>query len=270
MPNNYNDVVKQNKKYLTKAQVNSLAAASKAYGLQNAGTRAGALAESREQYDTAYRGLQNIGLAGNPNAAPASGEVPRLQTQVEQPLQSFNQRLMDVENRRLSALGSAYKKQTVAARAAAYAARQKALAEQQAKQQAAVDAANKAQLDGYKRTMQLQSQMAAQEAARQEKINSINTQGMKQTAYYQQQINDELNKLRAAAAVQGIAANNTYIAAETQKLTRQYQEATAKEEKLSSKKLPSLNQKTGECTRSTRQRVSTSARKRKSTKRRKR
>ena len=132
MPNNYDEVVKKNKKYLTNAQVKALATASKQYEAANAGSRAGALSEARQQYDTGYRGLQNMGLAGNPNAAPASGEVPRLQTQIKTPLESFNQRLRQVENQRLSALGAAYKKQTIAVRAAAYAARQKQLAQQQA------------------------------------------------------------------------------------------------------------------------------------------
>ena len=74
---NYDEVVKRNKDYLTQAQINALAAASKEYNIANAGNRAGALASAREQYDTAYRGLQNMGLAGNPNAAPASACVPR-------------------------------------------------------------------------------------------------------------------------------------------------------------------------------------------------
>ena len=96
---NYDEVVKRNKDYLTQAQINALAAASKEYNIANAGNRAGALASARQQYDTAYRGLQNMGLAGNPNAAPASGEVPRLQMQVKTPFDSYNERLKQVDPR---------------------------------------------------------------------------------------------------------------------------------------------------------------------------
>ena len=116
---NYDDVIEKNRRYLTKAQVNALVAASKEYNVQNAGKRASALASAREQYDVGYRGLQNMGLASGVNAAPTSGEVPRLKTQLQVPFEDYNRRLREVENKRLNALGGAFAQQTQQAQAAA-------------------------------------------------------------------------------------------------------------------------------------------------------
>jgi hypothetical protein len=127
---NYDDVIEKNKRYLTKAQVNALVAASKEYNIQNAGNRAGALASAREQYDTGYRGLQNMGLAGGVSAAPTSGEVPRLKTQLQVPFEDYNRRIREVENMRLNALGGQMAESTRRARAAE-AARQEALRQAQ-------------------------------------------------------------------------------------------------------------------------------------------
>ena len=115
---NIDDIIRKNKQYLTQAQIDALVAASKNYNMQNAGNRAGALATAREQYDTGYRGLQNMGLAGNQGAAPLSGEVPRLQQQIQTPFDDYNQRLKDVEHQRLGALGASMAQQTKAAWAA--------------------------------------------------------------------------------------------------------------------------------------------------------
>ena len=116
MASNYDEVVRKNKDYLTQAQINALAAASREYNIANAGNRASALASAREQYDAGMRGLQNMGLAGNPSAAPASGEVPRLQMQIKTPFDQYNERLRQVENRRLGQLGEQFKQETIAER----------------------------------------------------------------------------------------------------------------------------------------------------------
>jgi len=140
MPSNYDDVIRKNREYLTQAQISALAAAAKEYNIQNAGQRAGALASAREQYDAGYRGLQNMGLAGNISGADTSGEVPRLRAEIAAPFDSFNRRLNDVENKRINALGGQFAQQTQAARAAAAAARAQAEA-QAAQAKAQADAA---------------------------------------------------------------------------------------------------------------------------------
>lgn len=127
----YDEVIERNKRYLTNAQVNALVAASQEYNIQNAGNRAGALASAREQYDTGYRGLQNMGLAGAMSGAPTSGEVPRLQTQIQAPFDAYNNRLKQVENQRLNAMGGMMAEQTRQARAAAAAQQAAAKAAQE-------------------------------------------------------------------------------------------------------------------------------------------
>ena len=217
---NYDEVVKRNKDYLTQAQINALAAASKEYNIANAGNRAGALASAREQYDTAYRGLQNMGLAGNPNAAPASGEVPRLQMQVKTPFESYNERLKQVENQRLGALGEQFKQDTIAQRQAEEAARAaQAEAMRRAQLQAAAQtlqstafkvgttvmqgfankvmgipstkkenpagaAATKAQMDGRKRTEQVRAAAAGKLYNVTSSVNAAQERGAKLTQQY--------------------------------------------------------------------------------------
>lgn len=141
----YDDVIEKNKRYLTNAQVNALVAASKEYNIQNAGNRAGALASAREQFDTGYRGLQNMGLAGATPTQPTSGEVPRLVQDIRTPFDDYNRRLNDVEHRRLDALVGQFAQQTQAARAAAQQAeraRQETLQQQYQRAQAAARAIN--------------------------------------------------------------------------------------------------------------------------------
>ena len=217
---NYDEVVKRNKDYLTQAQINALAAASKEYNIANAGNRAGALASAREQYDTAYRGLQNMGLAGNPNAAPASGEVPRLQMQVKTPFESYNERLKQVENQRLGALGEQFKQDTIAQRQAEEAARAaQAEAMRRAQLQAAAQTlqstafkvgttvmqgfankvmgisstkkenpavanATKAQIDGVKRTEQVRAAAAGKLYNVTSSVNAAQERGAKLTQQY--------------------------------------------------------------------------------------
>lgn len=241
MPNNYDEVVKKNKKYLTNAQVKALATASKQYEAANAGSRAGALSEARQQYDTGYRGLQNMGLAGNPNAAPASGEVPRLQTQIKTPLESFNQRLRQVENQRLSALGAAYKKQTIAVRAAAYAARQKQLAQQQAAVDQAKASINAITAVTNATKLQAEQQMKATVKAKTAAPVAVAASAAKFAAGIEQQ-NKELDRLRAAAQVLGTKVDNAFTQAAEKNLQQQSTKATGKANITKG----NLNQKTGD------------------------
>ena len=219
------EVVEKNKRYLTQAQVDALAAASRQYNAQNAAGRASAQASAREQYDIGYRGLQNMGLAGSVSGAPTSGEVPRLKSRISAPFEDYNRRLRDVENRRLNALGGQFAVQTqaeeearaaaereaAARRAAAEAEQQRQAALRQAqlsaaavvskiqtavKQQTAVDAATKAQLDGMKRTA----------ALKQTTINSANVAGAKRTEQAQQQIAQDQMEIRAVAQLTGVKA----------------------------------------------------------------
>lgn len=215
------EVVEKNKRYLTQAQVEALSAASRQYNVQNAAGRASAQASAREQYDTGYRGLQNMGLAGSVSGPATSGEVPRLKSRISAPFEDYNRRLRDVENQRLNALGGQFAQQTMeeeariaaereaAARRAAEAARQAALRQVQlsaaavvskvqtaVKQQTAVDAATKAQLDGMKRTVSIK-QVAA---------NALNLDGVKKTAQAQQQIAQEQMEIRAVAQLTGVKA----------------------------------------------------------------
>ena len=221
---NYDEVVKRNKDYLTQAQINALAAASKEYNIANAGNRAGALESARQQYDTAYRGLQNMGLAGNPNAAPASGEVPRLQMQIKTPFDSYNERLKQVENQRLGALGEQFKQDTIAQRQAEEAARAaQAEAMRRAQLQAAAQTlqstafkvgttvmqgfankvmgisstkkenpavanATKAQMDGVKRTEQVRAAAAGKLYNVTSSVNAAQERGAKLTQQYKRTV----------------------------------------------------------------------------------
>lgn len=174
MATNYDEVIKKNKDYLTQAQVNALAAASNTYNLQAAGQRAAGLQQANTQYDTAYRGLQNVGLAGRMTAAPTSGEVPRLGMEVQDNFNRFSQRLEDVQNQRLSALGANYAAQTQQARAAeaerlrkeqeAEAARLRKQQEAEAKAQAAEEARLQKELEKAKAAAE--KARAAEEKAR--------------------------------------------------------------------------------------------------------
>lgn len=130
----YDDIIEQNKRSLTQAQIAALAQAAQQYSIENAGNRAGALASARQQYDTGYRGLQNMGLAGANGAQPTSGEVPRLKTEIQTPFDQYNQRLKSVERQRVAALSGnmVYQNQL-----AAEEARRRALAEEEARRQAA-------------------------------------------------------------------------------------------------------------------------------------
>ena len=132
MASNLDEVIKKNKDYLEQAQIDALVAASKTYNLQTAGQRAAGLQDARTSYNTAYRGLQNMGLAGRMSAAPVSGEVPRLGMEIQDNFNRFSQRLEDVQNQRLATLGGNYATQTMNARAAQAAAEAKARAQAEA------------------------------------------------------------------------------------------------------------------------------------------
>lgn len=156
MPARYDDAVEKNKKYLTRAQIKALAEASQRYDAMHAANRAEAQQSMQQQYDSGFRALQNMGLAGS---GATSGEVPRLQQQVRTPFDQYNQKLRDVEHQQLGVLAAAYAKQT----------RRRREAE---KRRRAEEAALKAQRDGMKRTamerarMQQTSEAAALKAQR--------------------------------------------------------------------------------------------------------
>jgi hypothetical protein len=228
---NIDDIIKKNKQYLTQAQVDALVAASKQYNIQNAGNRAGALATAREQYDTGYRGLQNMGLAGASGAQPTSGEVPRLEQQIRTPFDDYNQRLKAVENQRLGVLGENYAAQTRAAWAAEAERRRQEEAYQRAVAAAqsmlsniktsitpsyvgptltdAEKAARKAQADGLKRTQQIKQ--VAVDAA-----NKYQRDGINRTASPQ---------VIAAAAAFG--KGNATISQQSDRYEKAYKEADA-------------------------------------------
>lgn len=135
---NYDDVIRRNKRNLTRAQIRALSKAANRFSAENAGNRAGALSQLKEQYDTGYRGLQNMGLAGGVSAQATSGEVPRLGGKIETAFDQYNQKLNDVEHQRLKALGGAYAKATRRARYEAYKRRLAAEAARRAALEAAM------------------------------------------------------------------------------------------------------------------------------------
>lgn len=220
---NYDEVVKKNKDYLTQAQINALAAASKEYNIANAGNRAGALATAREQYDAGYRGLQNMGLAGNPDAAPTSGEVPRLQMQLKTPFDQYNDRLRQVENQRLGQLGEQFKQETIAAREAerrrqAALAAARAEAERQARLRAAAEAAQLRSISaGLKQTAVEKSgrtgSTITSDIKRQRNVNMTDTGTNGETA--REQLVQQTQQARAAdyaaAAVLGVSVPKTPV-----------------------------------------------------------
>jgi len=146
------EVVEKNKRYLTQAQINALAEASRQYNAQNAANRASAQASAREQYDAGYRGLQNMGLAGAVGNVAKSGEVPRLQTQIRTPVDEYNQRLRDVENRRLDVLGNQFAQQTQAEEAARAAAQRAAAEAEQLRRAQMIAAAIASNVQTIKQT----------------------------------------------------------------------------------------------------------------------
>jgi len=122
------DITEKYRKYLTGAQIQKLVEAQGNYERINAGNRADAQSQLRQQYDTGYRGLQNMGLAGSNGQQPTSGEVPRLQQQIITPFDRYNQKLREVEHKQLDALGGAFAKATKKRRAAEAAAAEEAAA----------------------------------------------------------------------------------------------------------------------------------------------
>lgn len=125
----YDDTVKKYKQYLKDAQIEALMEKSRQYNRENAGNRADAVSQARSNYDTAYRGLQNMGLAGA-KGTELTGEVPRLKTNIAGQFNRVNAQLYNREQQAVEALGGQYAAQTKAQQAAAAAAR--AAAESQA------------------------------------------------------------------------------------------------------------------------------------------
>lgn len=118
----YDDTVKKYKQYLKDAQIEALMEKSRQYNRENAGNRADAVSQARSDYDTAYRGLQNMGLAGA-KGTEITGEVPRLKTNIAGQFNRVNAQLYNREQQAVEALGGQYAAQTKAQQAAEAAAR---------------------------------------------------------------------------------------------------------------------------------------------------
>lgn len=118
----YDETVKKYKQYLKDAQIEALMEQSRQYNRENAGNRADAVSQARSDYDTAYRGLQNMGLAGA-KGTEITGEVPRLKTNIAGRFNRVNAQLYNREQQAVEALGGQYAAQTKAQQAAEAAAR---------------------------------------------------------------------------------------------------------------------------------------------------
>lgn len=118
----YDETVKKYKQYLKDAQIEALMEKSRQYNRENAGNRADAVSQARSDYDTAYRGLQNMGLAGA-KGTEITGEVPRLKTNIAGQFNRINAQLYNREQQAVEALGGQYAAQTKAQQAAEAAAR---------------------------------------------------------------------------------------------------------------------------------------------------
>lgn len=131
----YDDTVKKYKQYLKDAQIEALMEQSRQYNRENAGSRADAVSQARSDYDTAYRGLQNMGLAGA-KGTEITGEVPRLKTNIAGQFNRVNAQLYNREQQAVEALGGQYAAQTKAQQAAAAAARAAAASQAEAEEAA--------------------------------------------------------------------------------------------------------------------------------------
>lgn len=131
----YDDTVKKYKQYLKDAQIEALMEKSRQYNRENAGNRADAVSQARSSYDTAYRGLQNMGLAGA-KGTELTGEVPRLKTNIAGQFNRVNAQLYNREQQAVEALGGQYAAQTKAQQAAAAAARAAAASQAEAEEAA--------------------------------------------------------------------------------------------------------------------------------------
>lgn len=131
----YDETVKKYKQYLKDAQIEALMEQSRQYNRENAGNRAAAVSQARSDYDTAYRGLQNMGLAGA-KGTEITGEVPRLKTNIAGQFNRVNAQLYNREQQAVEALGGQYAAQTKAEQAAAAAARAAAASQAEAEEAA--------------------------------------------------------------------------------------------------------------------------------------
>ena len=131
----YDDTVKKYKQYLKEAQIEALMEQSRQYNRENAGNRADAVSQARSDYDTAYRGLQNMGLAGA-KGTEITGEVPRLKTNIAGQFNRVNAQLYNREQQAVEALGGQYAAQTKAQQAAEAAARASAASQVEAEEAA--------------------------------------------------------------------------------------------------------------------------------------
>lgn len=131
----YDETVKKYKQYLKDAQIEALMEQSRQYNRENAGNRADAVSQARSDYDTAYRGLQNMGLAGA-KGTEITGEVPRLKTNIAGQFNRVNAQLYNREQQAVEALGGQYAAQTKAQQAAEAEARAAAVENSEAEEAA--------------------------------------------------------------------------------------------------------------------------------------
>ena len=131
----YDETVKKYKQYLKDAQIEALMEQSRQYNRENAGNRAAAVSQARSDYDTAYRGLQNMGLAGA-KGTEITGEVPRLKTNIAGQFDRVNAQLYNQEQQAVEALGGQYAAQTKAQQAAEAAARASAASQAESEEAA--------------------------------------------------------------------------------------------------------------------------------------
>ena len=137
------EIIEKQKRHLTNAQIKALAEKAEQYKLLHSAQRAEAQATLRNQYRTARRGLQNMGLASRQGKI-ISGREQGLNRALTRSYDEYNQGLRAAENAQLEAESNRMANATIRARQAAYAEQQKQLEEQQKKLQETQSAANQA------------------------------------------------------------------------------------------------------------------------------
>lgn len=106
----YDDTINKHKKNLRDAQIEALVEKAKQFSRENASVRSDAVRDAVEGYDTAYRNLQNLGLAGR-QGTEMTGEVPRLKKKIEGEFNQTNARLIGNENNALDSIGASMAEQ---------------------------------------------------------------------------------------------------------------------------------------------------------------
>ena len=112
------DIVKKYREYLTKAQIRELAKRAELYKQTHAEQRAEALSEIRGEYDTARRGLQNMGLASRQGNL-ISGKEKGMRAPLMRQYTDYNRKLGEVEHTYTDREAARMANETIRARAAA-------------------------------------------------------------------------------------------------------------------------------------------------------